>query len=98
MTLTVSSTDPSDVAVYDISVIGSVPFGFPAYQDELMIELTVENGCQADQITPTSAPISDFIYFIAEDGTIDFNPSWSGNSVAGCPWTYEVRRVFTSGA
>ena len=89
-TFTVSSTDPTDVGSYDISVIGAVPSGYPAYQDELIISLTVSNGCQSDQITATGAAISDFTYYIAEDGTINFTPTWSGNTVAGCPWTYEV--------
>ena len=47
-TFTVVSTDPNVVAVYQVVVRGSVPGGFPVFQDELTINLNVANGCLSD--------------------------------------------------
>ena len=89
----VYSDDPSTVAVYHISIIGSVPSPFmdPTYEEELLIRLTVNNDCQTDKVTPLDT-IPDELYYIAEDGVRTFAPSWS-ITVIGCPVTYEIGRI-----
>ena len=95
MTFTVDSSDPTDVALYSISVIGATPASKPAYQDELLIVLDVQNGCLNDEVTTTAAAINDLTYNINEDGTLSWSPTWS-NSVTGCPQTFEIGRIVTS--
>ena len=60
-----------------------------------IIDLEVANGCQADQVTPTSAAISDLTYYLNVDGVINWVQTWS-SSVAGCPLTYEIGRIVSS--
>ena len=89
----VETDDPNNVGVYHISVIGSVPTIFmdPTYSEELIIILRVVNGCQNDEVKALDT-IADELYYIAEDGTRQFAPTWS-TTIAGCPVTYEIGRI-----
>ena len=91
-TFTVLSTSPSNVALYQVVARGSVPSGYPSFQDELIISLDVANGCLNDQVTATGTAISDFTYNLQKDGLKSWSPTWS-SSVAGCPLTFEIRRI-----
>ena len=88
MTLTVYSVDPTDVGNYKVRV--STTSG--SVTKLLEIVLDVANGCQADQVTPTSAAIADLTYNLNVDGLVTWTPTWS-SSVAGCPLTYEIGRI-----
>ena len=68
-TFTVVSTNPANVAVYQVVVRGSVPDGHPVFEDELSISLNVANGCLVDQVTATGAVINNLTYYVQKDGT-----------------------------
>ena len=67
----------------------------PVYSEELLIELKVRDACPEDEVTPTSS-ISNTLYYIAEDGLINYEPTWTHTKV-DCPITYEVSRIETDG-
>ena len=94
-TFTVMSNDPADAGDYQVAVIAAVPTGYPAFQDELIVNLTVKTGCENDEVTPTGASISSFTYRMNQDGIVTFSPTWS-SSIVGCPLTFEIRRVVSS--
>ena len=91
------STDPTDVGVFEVWVTGTTPgstMNIP-YSDTLIIDLVVTNDCPGDIVTPTSV-IPDFNYNIGIDGLVQYNPTWL-TSISGCPVTYEIRRIDSSG-
>lgn len=92
-TFTVSSNIPADVGSYDIAMIGSVPVGYPAFNDDLIIKLVVSNGCLVDQVTNASPIlILDLTYEMTKTGMLAWSPTWS-SSVLGCPLTYNIGRM-----
>ena len=93
-TFTVESTNLSDVALYQVIARGSVPSGYPAYQDELIISLDVANGCLVDEVTTTGTAISDITYILQNDGLLSWTPTWS-STMTGCPLTFEIGRIVT---
>ena len=92
---TVQTNDPSFEALHKIVVRGSVPIGYPVFQDELIVDVVVANGCLVDEVTATGSVINDFTYIIAEDGLLSWIPTWT-STVTGCPLTYEIGRIVTS--
>ena len=65
----VYTDDPANVGDYSISIIGSVPGMYmdPAYSEELILILHVENKCLIDEVTPLST-IDYQLYYIVVDG------------------------------
>lgn len=63
----------------------------PVYLEELLIELKVKDACQEDEVTNLTT-IDDILYYIAEDGTIAYEPTWE-HSQTSCPFSYEVTRI-----
>lgn len=52
----------------------------------------MKDACQEDEVTNLEV-IEDYtLYYIAEDGMVSYNPSWS-HSKESCPFTYEVTRI-----
>ena len=93
MDFTVYTEDPLTQGTYFISIIASVPsvYQYPVYSEELIITLNVKNQCKIDQVIPLDS-IADELYYIAEDGTRSFTPTWS-TAVIGCPQTFEIGRM-----
>lgn len=62
---------PTDIGVYQISIIARVPAMFmdPVYEEELLIELQVNDGCEDDEVTTTDT-IPFQLYYIAETGLV----------------------------
>ena len=56
-----------------------------------MIELKVKDGCEEDEVTNLST-IEDTLYYIAEDGLVKYQPTWT-HSELGCPIEYLVSRI-----
>ena len=63
----------------------------PVYQEELIIGLKVNDGCEDDEVTNLTT-IGNTFYYIAEDGVISYEPTWSHSEV-GCPIAYMVSRI-----
>jgi len=89
----VFTMDPTSLGKYYISVIGKVPAMYMdlPYEEELIIELRVKDGCEDDQVTNLSV-VADTLYNVAEDGLVRYMPTWS-HSEEGCPIEYLVSRV-----
>lgn len=70
-TFTVYSTDTSDVGTYELTITGTTPSGTmsPSFSQDLIIDLTVDNNCANDVVTPLST-IPDTQYIIGVDGSI----------------------------
>jgi len=47
------TNDPTNVGLYELSIIGSVPVAFmdPVYSEELLIDVKVNDGCEDDEVT-----------------------------------------------
>ena len=93
-TFTVVSTDPSGANIYQVVARANVPSGYPVFEEELIINLAVSNACLSDEVTATATAISDFSYYLQNDGLLSWSPTWS-STVDGCPTTFEIGRVFT---
>lgn len=94
-TFTVVSNNFAHGGLYRVAVIAAVPAGYPAFQDELLINLAMNNGCSQDVVTTTSPAIPSLTYTMTQTGLKTWSPTWT-SSVAGCPLTYEIARIVNS--
>ena len=94
-TFTVLSSSSGDVGSYKITVRGQVPAGYPAYQDELFVNLVVDNACDQDTFTPSGSPINSLTYLMDNDGLIAWSPTWT-QLLPACPSTFEIGRIVTT--
>lgn len=56
-----------------------------------MIDVSLGGGCNDDEVTNLTS-ISDILYYIAEDGLVKFEATWS-NIEPSCPTDYLVTRI-----
>ena len=62
----VQTDDPSNVGIYHLSIIGSVPLNFmdPTYEEELIISILIQP-CKVSDFT--AVPISNVVYTIGSN-------------------------------
>jgi len=89
----VFTDNPENLGKYKIAVVGKVPAAYMenVYTEELLIDLWVMDGCEDDDVTNLTT-IDDTLYYIAEDGLVSYQPTWT-HSELGCPILYMVSRI-----
>ena len=61
----------------------------------MIISLDLANGCLIDEVTTTGTAISDFTYYLNNDGLLSWSPTFS-STVTGCPLTFEIGLIVST--